>query len=411
MCNIIITLLLLTITCCKRDEIVQPTPSGSINNIEVIWTVPLNNQGNNYANLQPILYNNTLILGATPSNSANEIIYDFDKTTGQKLWQWNDYLSSPNYTTKINIKDNKAIISYSYRDYVFDLQTGSTLWRYETPTGMEASARGNVIGDHIYHPWDTENLTRDSIAWLMRSPVDYSHWDTVFTIFSENGYSVSLEPPVLWMSPTGDSVLIFQNRSFNFPLLDGRIDLLAFNLRTKQLNWRINDLTIQGNSSTHPPIIFNNQCFFLGDYSLYSINLSTGQKDWEYTVTGDPASNHLMQASCIVVNNKIYLKTTGGLFSCLDANTGQLIWKNDNAGFNPSLLNFYKDKLYYMADNKIYCVDANNGKVLYTFDSPNASRTDHIGTIVNGAGLVIDPVTNLMYFADSYYATCIKVPQ
>jgi len=411
MCKIILTSLLLTVICCKPDEPVQPVlPPGSVNNIEVIWTTPLN-YPDNRPHLQPLIINNLLILGATPGISGNESIYGFDKTTGQKLWEWKDYLNNSNMTTKIGIQGNKAIISYNFRDYVFDIQTGSTLWRYETPTGLASMPRGNVIGGHIYHAWAIENVTEDSIAWLMRSSVDHPQWDTVFTIQRENGYSVSLEPPVVWMSTAGDSILIFQNRTWNFSTSKGRIDLLAFNLRTKTLNWRKNDLVNTGESSTHPPIIVNNQCIFLGDKTVYSVNLLNGQKQWEYTVSGDPTSNHLLQSSCIIVNNKIYLKTTGGLFSCLNAGTGQLIWKNDNAGFNPSTLNFHKDKLYYMADHHLYCVDASNGKVLYTLDSPNQGGQSHPGIFSNDGGLVIDPVTNLMYFADSYYATCIKVPE
>jgi outer membrane protein assembly factor BamB len=267
-----------------------------------------------------------------------------------------------------------------------------------------------VVGNYLYHSWEIEQVTEDSIAWLMRSPIDHAQWDTVFTIHRENGYSVNIEPPVLWMSPVGDSVLIFQNRSLNFTLLKSRVDLLAFNLTTKTLNWRINDFVNTGESTSNAPIIHNNQCIFMGDKTVYSVNLLNGQKQWEYTVSGDPGLNNLATASCIVVNNKIYLKTTGGLFSSLDAITGQLIWKNDDAGFNPSQLIFYKNKLYYMADHKIYCVDATNGKVLYTLASPNENRIDQRGILYEG-GLVIDPSTNLMYFADSYYATCIKVPE
>jgi outer membrane protein assembly factor BamB len=110
-------------------------------------------------------------------------------------------------------------------------------------------------------------------------------------------------------------------------------------------------------------------------------------------------------------NGKLYVKTVGKLLFCLNAATGQLIWENLDAGYSGSQIMYYKNKLYYMAFGKIYCVDSNDGKVLYSFESPNASGTDHPGTFVHDGGLVIDPATNLMYFADSYYATCIKVPE
>jgi outer membrane protein assembly factor BamB len=411
--SIIIISLLLAIACRKPED--SPDSlflSKPVDKMEVIWDTPLNGQNFNYAHLQPLIVNNMIILGSMPANSNNETIYGFDKNSGHKIWEWKDYLNNSNMITKIGIQDNVAIISTSFRDYVFDTQTGATVWQYETPMGFTSLPRGSVIGNCIYHPWGVEHLVRDTIGWLMRSTIYHPQWDTVFTIRSDSGYGVSIEPPVLWMSPGGDSVVIFQNRRLSLTTFDERVDLLAYNLQTKTLNWKINDLVNNGESSTHALIVFNNQCIFLGIFTVYSFNLLNGQKLWEYTIPHDPAFNGLSESSCIIVNNKLYVKTHGDLFFCLNPVTGQLIWENKNAGANPTTLNFYKNKLYYIAgvssEYKIICVDAENGNVLYTLGSPHANLS---GNMLYVGGLIIDPVTNFMYFADSYYATCIKVPE
>ncbi len=386
-----------------------------LSKLEVVWSKPINGKDYNYSNLQPFIYNSSIIFGATSEGSNNETIYSFDANTGSSQWNWNDYFSSAsatNLTSKIGVYNNLGVISYNYRDYVLNLETGLTVWRYETPAGISSMPRGSLIGNWIYHPQDVEGSPgSDSIAHMTRSSIENPNWEIIYTLRRDStGSDVNFEPPSLAIATNGDSILIFQNRSYNFVNGGDRQDLIAFNLKTKSVLWKIVNIAKPNTSSVHPILVKGNTAIFFGGYTVYAINISNGSIIWTYTGT-NPDLNSLLDASCIIVDDKLYVKTEGEQMYCLYLNSGIRVWGKaiEWSGQHSNLI-YNNGKIYFTVSQKIYCINALNGDVIFRYRSPNANRTDQSGRFQGFGGLAIDPIAKRMYFADSYYINCVKLP-
>lgn len=120
----------------------------------------------------------------------------------------------------------------------------------------------------------------------------------------------------------------------------------------------------------------------------------------------------LEHSSSIIEGDKVYVKTEGNLIYCLYLNSGIRVWSKtyNGTGSNSNII-YHKGKIYFTSFEKIYCIDASNGSLVFKYRSPNATRADQTGVFKGTGGLAIDPLTNRMYFADSYYITCVKLPE
>lgn len=420
---VLLTIAMFNMACCSKEPIPpknNPNPClfdcDDLSKLEVVWTKQINGKDYNSTHLQPFIYNSTIIFGATTEGEGNETIYSFDINTGDMKWKWNDYLSSAgtsNPTRSIGVYNNLGVISYNYRDYVLNLETGSSVWRYETPVGISSMPRGSLIGNWIYHPQDVEGPpSSDSIAHMARTSIENPNWEIVYTLRRDStGANVNFEPPSLAIATNGDSILIFQNRSYNFVKGGDKQDLIAFNLRTKAVQWKIDDIAKPNASSVHPILIKGNLAIFFGGYTVYAINITNGTIVWTYT-GANPDLNSLLDASCIIVDDKLYVKTEGEQMYCLYLNSGIRVWGKaiEWSGQHSNLI--YNDgKIYFTVHEKIYCINAANGNVIFRYRSPNANRTDQSGRFQGFGGLAIDPIAKRMYFADSYYMNCVKLPE
>lgn len=411
-----------SIACCSKEPIPpnNPTPClfdcDDLSKLEVVWSKPINGNDNNYSNLQPFVYNSSIIFGATSEGSNNETIYSFDVNTGDYIWKWNDYFSSAsafNLTSKIEVYNNLGVISNNYRDYVISLETGSTVWRYETPAGVSSMPRGSLIGNWIFHPQDVEGAPgTDSIAHMARTSIDNPNWEIIYTLRRDStGCDVNFEPPSLAIATNGDSLLLFQRRSYNFVSGGDRQDLIAFNLKTKSVIWKIDNIAKPYTSSVHPILIKGNIAVFFGGHTVFGINIVNGSIIWTYT-GANPELNSLLDASCLIEGDRLYVKTEGDQMYCLNVNTGVRAWVQiiEWSGQHSNLI-YNNGKIYFTVYEKLYCINAFNGAVIFRYRSPNSDRKDQTGRFKGYGGLAIDPIAKRMYFADSYYMNCVKLPE
>ena len=414
---LIIQILVFCVSCSPKIDVIEPIipeceyDCNDLSKLEVVWSVPLNGFDDNNSNLKPFIYGNSVIVGATPTHSNNEIIYSFDILTGKKNWEWKNYLNYDNPTSEIFVCGNLAAFSYSFRDYVFDLNSGETLWRYETPLGISSSPRFSVINNFIYHPTEVEGVAVDSVASIARTSVYSPNWEILYTMKRDSTLTdVNLEPPSLWVNPDQDSVLIFQRRSYNWIYNYDYQELLAFNLKTRKLVWKIKNIDSPSYSSVHPILISNNIGYFFGGIIVYAIDLLKGKILWTSNgVTQN--SNGLTNASCLIIDDKLVIKTNDRYVYALDKVSGKLKWFREiDMGYITGPLVYSLGRIYLQIFERLCCIDANTGVLIFKYRSPNAKRKDHSAKYYGTGGVAIDPVRKLIFIADSYYLNCMKIP-
>jgi outer membrane protein assembly factor BamB len=224
-----------------------------------------------------------------------------------------------------------------------------------------------------------------------------------------NGYRPSFEMPSSWVNPSGDTILFFQNRQWNFAASDGKVDLLSFNLTTKQVVWKMDDIELSGNSNVLPPVVYEGKVYFMGQIGLYCLNALTGQKIWEKTFPSD----NLLVTNIIIQENKLFFKPSNDQYLyAIDPNTGNEIYKIAKTGFANVALEYHKGIIYYTAgDGKLYAIRAADGNIIWREKSPNyfVGKTKGVASMTDR--LTIDTERNVLYVDDSYYYMCIKLPE
>ena len=127
--------------------------------------------------------------------------------------------------------------------------------------------------------------------------------------------------------------------------------------------------------SLSPPNVQDGRIYHLsGDGRLYAIEAKSGSKLWVYSKRS--SSNLSIRASSrpLIFNNRVYVGFADGSISCLNAQTGGLIWeKNLGRGekFNDvdSSPVIHKGKLFVSSfERGLFALDPNSGATLWTHE-------------------------------------------
>jgi len=193
--------------------------------------------------------------------------------------------------------------------------------------------------------------------------------DMVESSVQDSSWISSIQRPALWVHPLGDSILMFQSRSYRWGTLGNKADLFAYNLKDNSLLWKIDSVTQEGYSSVNPLIIDDDFIYHTGHYSIQKIDALTGVIIWAKIF---PAKNeHFAYANIAVEDNKIFSQPGADFLYALDAKDGRQIWKSKVACCGlTGAAQWMDNKLFYVSPPYFFSIDANNGAINYQFLSP-----------------------------------------
>jgi outer membrane protein assembly factor BamB len=375
--------------------------------IKLLWVAPLDEDTLDCGSITPIIWNNNVGFLKKFGNEK-EIFKWRDGKNGKKIWAWQDKSNQITGELIGSMAQQDNLLSIcSWREInVIDLNTGQNLWRSDTKDRQgKGFPRTKIIGNHIYHAnFKESGTTFSDVVHLVRSPLTQSKWDTILSIkqSEHKGYCPFIEMPTLQINQNGDSVLIFQNRQVHDITTLGKVDVYAFNLKTKKYDWKID--SIENNSSIHPPTIYDNKIYFMGGNNLYCINPDNGKIIWKWNI---PNNDNLLGDNILIAENKIYIKTPNLSMYCLDPLNGTLIWKNDMVGASSYCgIRYYKGYVF-CTGSAIIGLDAKTGVQKIKVLAPKHKY--HNKNLTIGWGLEIDEKNNLLYCADNKYALCFKL--
>lgn len=399
----------------------KPLPSGSAGDndsqdsslLELVWRIPLSDDENPSESRQPMVYKNYVLCNSAPFGKGFSIWLS-DGKTGNRIWTWDNFLSYPTilWANHQFIYENKYVVNNNDETNVIDLETGSSLWQYLVPQG---NGEPNIvrIGKYIYHKHHSEEYPRTAV-YLARSLIDIPKWDTVLALYKDSldGYTPSIKGPALWIDPSsGDSIFIFQNRSWNFSVSDGKVDFYAYNRSKKNMEFIIEDIEPSGNSNVLPPLIDDNKAYILGERNLHCIDLINRSILWQKGFPG--GGHHLLFSNIIIDDNRIIVKPDNPHIYAFDKNTGDLIWATqETAGSSPSHMQFRNGVVYYTAEGngKLYAVRTADGKVLWAEDSPQDGDIKYPSASFQN-GVAINGNLGYIYAQDKYFMMCFKISE
>ncbi|MBX7246448.1 MAG: PQQ-binding-like beta-propeller repeat protein [Candidatus Sumerlaeaceae bacterium] len=215
-----------------------------------------------------------------------------------------------------------------------------------------------------------------------------------------------------YLERTGDAKAVAQWRtqikggSKTQPLVkDGKVyvggndgGLYALDQKTGKLAWRFD----AGAAVATSPAAWKDLVLFgAADGKFYAVNRS-GKRAWVYEA-GDP----IYSAPVVSDDGVAYFGSNNARLHAVNADTGKLVWKNEEASYNveskPCVLG---DHVYFGAwDGNLYCVDRKSGKTLWKTpggynQSIKGNLTRYYAPADNGPVATADSV----FVADRAYA-------
>ncbi|MBF7091923.1 PQQ-binding-like beta-propeller repeat protein [Flavobacterium sp. ALJ2] len=169
------------------------------------------------------------------------------------------------------------------------------------------------------------------------------------------------------------SVPCFDKKNLYFTNSIGEIQ--SINLKNKVLNWKIET----GNAIYFSPIIVKN-ILVIGtiEGNLLGFDAASGKQKWNILVGG------VLVGSPIAESNKIYTASSTA-FICIDAVSGQVIWKNNlPQSYSQGTPLIQDDTIIFGAwDTNLYCLNKNTGELVWKWNNGNDKQVLYSAGNVN----------------------------
>jgi outer membrane protein assembly factor BamB len=394
----------------------EPDGGDTLNSLakRLAWVTPTMSDTSEMS-IKRVAANQDKVVCVRSKDGFENTVFAMDVKTGKIMWEWGDpNVPSGLFITSLIIKDDLVIVELWADIYILDLNTGQTKWQNIVyNSGICGQPRISVIDDQIYYTL-SDCSAEERFNFLMRTPVSHFAPDTVFKIYQittpspDSGWITGMQPPQLWKHPTsGDSILLIQARAFKLGVLKNKVDLYAFNLRTREVLWTIDSIAPEGNSSVQPFEIDKNEMYFCGMRSLMKIDLLTGKVVWRYPFLKNTELTAL--TSPLDVGDKILIHPAGDILYAIDKGTGSKLWSLEDIGLaGPNgKLALNGDIVNYLSSPEFYDINHKTLEILQHSKSPNIFR-GYPADFQQFANTVQIPNSNLMFVSDKHFCMLIK---
>ncbi len=412
---------------CRKDIAPIPAPCISYlcdtSKLEIVWQKPIAFDTSEKISIPATYFSNTVLFSRSFFESDTDTLKLMNSKTGILMWQWTDYLPYRKQSLSSGIavkflKNSKYIFTTGKDVYCVDATSGISNWKSRTDS-VSPNARIGGIGNYVYQVLSKGNRTID-FSYLLRADINTGKWDTTYTQAKLDGFEPRIEPPtVSWLNTSGDSILFFQIRYWNFPASKGRVDWVALNIKNKKEEFRLNDVDKGQIGTTVGALVSDTKVYFCCAASVFCINKNVGSILWQKDF--DKSGETILTTSPFIAEGKLFIKPDNRTLYALDPNTGNELWVDSDNGSSCYDMVYDKDLLYYSCNGngKIYAVEAATGKKIWAEPSPNLYPNKFNGNRKFGfsnanigfGGVAIDTMQGVLYTSDFYFTMCLKMPK
>jgi outer membrane protein assembly factor BamB len=412
MWSIILSVTLLGVFSCKPEEPPVAPPDEPESPVEVIWSVAKHPDTLVSFSSGMLKYQDLIFASAEPYGSPLPSVMKVVNEEGEIVWD-SEVLGG--ICPGLNVNDyhgsfvHNGIMVYlcNNRPEALNFFSGSLLWEWSS-----SAAGGTTLtryGDKVFcterfsgsFPYDSSRILMIDILT--------GTGKEVFRVGVDNGQKPSLYSPETALSPAGDTLLWFQNRTWNFDATSdwGRIDLYCFNLTADTLVWQLIDIDPFGISCVGKPLYADGRLYFRANQIIQCYNAWTGEEIWSHTFPED--SGALTLGNTLLEDGKLIVKSGFGGIHAFDPITGELLWERYDAGTTSTHMTYFDGNVYYGSYNgDLFCVRVADGEILWKYRSPFDGIPPYYETEFNN-NVVIDPETRRLYTTDYYYLHCLQL--
>ncbi len=425
--NPYILFLSLLTSACRKDTITTPLPCilylCDTSKLEIVWQKSINFDTTEKISNPPIYFNGNVLFSRSTIEESIDTLKLFDSKMGNIKWRWTDYLTGRKPSLIFGIapkflQNNKFLFTTGKDLYCVDANSGKSIWRSQLESNS-TNVRIGGIENYVYQVLDQGTRSID-FSFLVRYDINVGTRDTIYTQPKIDGFEPDISPPtVSWTNKTGDSILFFQIRYWNFSASKGRVDWVAFNLSTKSEEFRLNDIDIGHIGTTVGAIVSDDKIYFCCSYSAICVNKYDGKLLWQKVF--DINSETILSTSPFIAEGKLFIKTDNKTLYALDLVTGAEIWVDKDSGSSCYDMVYDKGLLYYSCNGnaKIYAIEAATGKIIWAEPSPNKypnqfngnRKFGFSGANIGYGGVAIDSINGVLFTSDDFFTMCLKLPK
>jgi outer membrane protein assembly factor BamB len=266
-------------------------------------------------------------------------IYAYNLDTGEKAWtyQYEGWdISDVEYNY---IVDGIILCVTSNRVFGFDIQKRESIWEINFDEKNVLRSAGNIASNGKFYQVGTFNFNPSGggVAHMYEIDPYSGDYNQIYAKAPDSIGTTTVSPPVVWEdTENGRSLLIFNERpnaELSPPLTSQY--LVSINLTTKERVWETKVTNEFASNGLHPPIIYDNRIVITGGHnSIYGFDINTGAKLWAYEDENSLGLAQWGKTNHLIHDNRLYVNETGEDVSCLDPETGTLIWDNIKGGAN-----------------------------------------------------------------------------
>lgn len=392
--NLAIIIMFIACLSCKKEEEAIYDSTGISTKLPHVWNTAISDDEKQLASTVlrcPILFENDEVLVGAVKNKGL-FIYAVNPENGKVDWEWNDlltYLLTPNELQPLSInaddfyqKDNLLFFMYSTSSYIIDLKTGLTVSKYKVPLSR-IGGRVTGIDNYFfnvgcdYYKTENEKLYIGSFNPTQKEEnlLLPSYTPIIKSTLPERANTVGAINNIITFKEGNQDYIIFTIRNPISPDspsgTNGVIELNLYNLTKKDWVYQKMPVRTSGKSIGGFDLIYKDkQIYFMSSDYVYCHNAQTGDEKWATLIGSAPLTSRMT-----LQNNRLYAACEDRFLYCLDINTGQVLWKEQNTG-TCSPISYLNGVLYYLGggDGKLHAVDANTGKHLWKLNSPDVTK-------------------------------------
>ena len=373
--NLFLTILITSLFwACENSDVPNPEPNlpdqQPIENkavLELKWTTRMDFEKEIVNLAQGIVYEDWFIRSGDLGFPAK--LMAFNKNTGEKDWEYTYDGFDNNEIVLTFLFKNILICRTGKRIFGFDLNHNALLWEVNLRE-LNIRPSTGAIGDNnlFYLCADLDFKGKNHTQYLMEFNIFTGDYRIVYSA-KANEYMIGISPPVYYNNGKQELLIFNEYPKFSEPPERTSQNMVAIDLHTTEVVWRTENFTEAFQTNTlYPPVIYNNKVITGGDWSIYGFNADNGEKLWRYAFDYPwgiwATTNHLIH------NDRLYVNNTIEDVTCLNPNTGALIWNNPQGGANctDNMLYYEKEDLLVFTSwgyGSVMVLDALNGKTLH----------------------------------------------
>jgi outer membrane protein assembly factor BamB len=397
------------ILACKKDsESIFQTGTGTVT-AELIWKEKIADQPIWLFSSKTLTDDGGAIYTRLFAGPENTVVCR-DLETGAIRFEWEapQDISDGEFISFLESYHNNLIIHSENEINVIDTKTSGSIWRLDVQdSGGSGLNRMTMIDDTLYTMHSSDGREEASVV---KTSVNTGKFDTLIS-FSAQDYGPGTRflaySFAKWYDPLISKDLLLFERPRGANGQKSKVDLVALNLATRQVEWKIEDFEPNGYSAAQAPILIHgDKAFVLGAITLFCVDLTERKIIWtkKYNErTPDFISEHLQYTKPVIVNNLLIIKPLSERCFAYDVNTGNEVWRNGEGARDAIDIEEYKGYLFMASNSEgnIWVHRVSDGKFITRLKSPHSSW------IIDE--ICIDKNKGLLFCTDDYYAMCFKL--